>query len=287
MNNFERASVLSEALPYIRAFSKKTVVIKYDNRAAMQSEELKRAAISDIVLLSLVGIRVVVVHNGGFEVDLALKAMGKEAKFIDGLRYTDKETMDVVQMVLAGKIGKSIVSLINSEGGKALGFSGLDGSLITAEKLKGDVDYGFVGEIKSINPELINVALDNGYIPVISTIAEGVDANTSYNLNADTAAAELAVSLDAKKLILLTNTYGICSDENDESTLISEIPLSNVRPLIKKGIISGEMIHKVDCCVKAVRRGVERTHILDGRKQHSILVEMLTDSGIGTMILAD
>ena len=286
MKNFERALVLSEALPYIRAFSKKTVIVKYDSDA-IQTEELKRAAISDIVLLSLVGIRVVVVHGGKAEINSALKAMGKEPKFINGLRYTDKETMDVVQMVLTGKIGKDIVSLINSEGGKALGFSGLDGSSITAEKLKGDVDYGFVGEIKSINPELINAALDNGYIPVISAIAEGVDANTSYNLNADTTAAELAVSLGAKKLILLTDTYGICDDDNDESTLISEIPLSNARPLIKKGIISGEMIHKVDCCVKAVRRGVERTHILDGRKPHSILVEMLTNSGIGTMILAD
>ncbi|MCL2874682.1 MAG: acetylglutamate kinase [Defluviitaleaceae bacterium] len=286
MKNFERASVLSEALPYIRAFSKKTVVVKYDNNA-MQTEELKRAAISDIVLLSLVGVRVVVVHGDGSEINSALKSMGNEPKFINDLRYTDEVTMNLVQMLLTGKIGKDIVSLISSEGGKAFGFSGLDGSSITAEKLKGDVDYGLIGEIKTINTELINVALDNGYIPVISTIAEGIDANTSYNLNADTTAAELAVSLGAEKLILLTDKCGICSDARDESSLISELPLSQVRPLIKKGVISGEMIRKVDCCAKAVRRGVSRAHILDGRLSHSILVEMLTDSGIGTMILAD
>ena len=236
MNNLERASVLSEALPYIRAYGKKTVVIKYDN-TAMQSRELKRAAISDIVLLSLIGIRVVVVHDG--------------------------------------EIGKDIVSTITLEGGKAFSFSGLDASLFTAEK---------PDEIALVNPELVIVALDNGYIPVISSLAWGKDNETSYKINAATAAMELAVNLGAEKLILLTDTIGI---QNRDGSLISVLPLSKVRLLIKEGIISGEMVHRVDCCVKAVRKGVPRAHILDGRVEHSILVEMLTDAGIGTMILHD
>ena len=242
MKNFERAAVLSEALPHMIAFGKRTVVVKYDN-SVMQTDELKRAAISDIVLLSLVGVRVVVVHG-------------------------DNPNMDCV--------GRNIVSLINIEGGKAVSLSGIDGSTVKADKTG----------IKSINNDLINAMLDKGYIPVISAIAEGVE-HTNYSLNADTTAAELSVSLKSEKLILLTDKCGICEDVNDENTLISELRLSMVRPLIKKGAISDDMVHKLNCCVNAVRRGVSRAHILDGRLPHSILVEMLTDSGIGTMILAD
>ena len=235
MNNIERAQVLSEALPYIRAFSKKAVVIEYNDKA-IKTLELKKAAISDIVLLSLVGVRVIVVYG-----------------------YEDAA-------------GKEIVSLITSEGAKAFSFSGLDASLFTAEK----------GELVSINPELINVALDNGFIPVITAVARGDDRE--YNINATSAAMELAVRLDAEKLILLTDSSGV---QNKDGSLISELYLSQVRRLMKEGIISGEMIHRVDCCVKAVRKGVPRAHILDGRVPHSILVEMLTDAGIGTMILHD
>ena len=242
MKNFERAAVLSEALPHMISFGKKTVIVKYDDDV-MQTDTLKRAAISDIVLLSLVGVRVVVVHGGSSNMDC---------------------------------VGKNIVSLINCEGGKAVSLSGIDGSIIKADK----------SGIKSISNELINSMLDNGYIPVISAIAEGIDS-VSYHLNADTATAELSVSLKAEKLILLTDKCGICEEADDESTLISELRLSMVRPLIKKGAVSEDMIHKMNCCVNAVRRGVSRAHVLDGRVPHSILVEMLTDSGIGTMILAD
>ena len=283
MNNFERASVLSEALPYIRAFTKKTVVVKYDGKA-IQTEESKKAVISDIVLLSLVGVRVVVVHGGGPENDAVLKAMGKEQKLVEGKRYVDQENMNVIQMTLAGKIGKDIVTMIADEGGKAFGFSGLDASLFTAKKSSGGADYGLVGEITTIDPELVTVALDNGYIPVVAAIARGEDADVNYDINADAAASELAVKLGAEKLILLTEACGI---EDEKGGVMSELYLSKVLPLIKKGVISGEMVHKVDCCVKAVRKGVPRAHILDGRLAHSVLVEMLTESGVGTMILQD
>ncbi len=286
MNDIERASVLSEALPYIRRYNGKTIVIKYGGNA-MQSEELKRAVISDIVLLSLVGVRVVVVHGGGPEINSVLDAMGMESRFVNGLRYTDESTMDVVQMVLAGKVGKELVSLITASGGKAVGLSGLDGSLFSAVRLSGGVDYGLVGDIKSVNPAVLNMALGGGFIPVVSTVARGVDADTSYNINADTAAAELAVALGAEKLILLTDVRGLCRDPKDESTIIPVVTLSDVPSLIKSGVISGGMIPKLDCCVRAIRLGVSRAHILDGRISHSILIETLTDSGIGTMIVAD
>ena len=275
-----RAAILSEALPYIRKFNKKTVVIKYGG-AAMANDELKRCVISDIVLLSLASIRVAVVHGGGPEINDLLEKLGKKPRFINGLRYTDAETMDVVQMVLAGKIGKDLTGLVSELGGKAVGLCGVDGSIFGAELL--DDKYGLVGEIKNVDPALVNVAMDNGYIPIISTVAGGPDGAV-YNINADTAAGALASALNAEKLILLTDVQGIMTDPGDEKTLLTELSLSEIPPLILSGAIGGGMIPKVDCCVEAIRRGVNRAHILDGRQPHSILIEMLTDGGVGTMI---
>ncbi|MDR1735704.1 MAG: acetylglutamate kinase [Oscillospiraceae bacterium] len=282
---FSRAEILSEALPYIRKFSKKTVVVKYGGNA-MLNEEIRRAVISDIVLLSLVGIRVVVVHGGGPEINQTLAAMGKQSKFVNGLRYTDRDTMDVVQMVLAGKVGKDLCGMITLMGGKAVGLCGLDGAMITAVRKKDGADYGLVGEIAAVDPHLCNMALDSGYIPVVSTVAQGDDEDTAYNINADTAAAELAVSLNAEKLILLTDIRGLCRDPKDESTLIRVCELSEIPGLIKEGVVTGGMIPKIDSCITAIRKGVKRVHILDGRIPHAILVEMLTNTGIGTMITA-
>jgi acetylglutamate kinase len=278
----ERATVLVEALPYIQKYNGKTVVVKYGGNA-MISEALRQAVISDIVLLSLVGIRVVVVHGGGPEINDMLHRIGKEARFVNGLRYTDQETMDVVQMVLCGKVNKDLVSTLNHMGGKALGLCGMDGGMLHATCL--DEAYGLVGKISSIDPTVIIDTLENGYIPVISTVALGEDANTAYNINADTAAAKLAIALNAEKLILLTDVRGLLRDPKDDTTLLRVVPVSTVPGLIKDGIISGGMIPKVDCCVEAVRSGVSRTHILDGRQPHSILIEMLSNEGIGTMIL--
>ena len=284
MTNYDRAAFLTEALPYIQKFKGKVVVVKYGGNA-MLNEDIKRAVISDIVLLSAVGIRVVVVHGGGPEINQTLNAMGKESKFVGGLRYTDEETMDVVQMVLAGKVGKDLVSLITALGGKAVGLCGLDSAMITAARKKGEVDYGLVGEIEDIDPALIHTALESGYIPVVSTVAQGVDAETTYNINADTAAAELAVALRAEKMILLTDIVGLCMDPKDEKSLIQVVNLSEIPSLIKQGVVSGGMIPKIECVVTALRKGVNRVHILDGRLPHSILMEMLTDSGVGTMIV--
>lgn len=281
MSELSKAEILSEALPYIQKFHKKTVVIKYGG-AAMTNEELKRAVISDIVLLSLSSIRVVVVHGGGPEINAVLKQIGKEPKFVDGLRYTDNETMDVVQMVLAGKIGKDLAAIVHEMGGRAVSLCGVDGDMFYAEKLSGESDYGLVGELKKIDPAVVNMALDNGYIPIISTIARGADS--MLNINADTAAGALSAAIGAEKLILLTDVLGIMTDPNDDSTLLTNLNLSEIPALIKSGIISKGMIPKVECCVEAVRRGVNSAHILDGRMPHSILVEMLTDSGVGTMI---
>ncbi len=277
----ERAKVLAEALPYIQKYFNKTVVIKYGGNA-MISEELRKAVMSDIILLSLVGINVVVVHGGGPEINDMLKKIGKQSQFVDGLRYTDEETMDIVQMVLCGKVNKNLVANLNRMGGKALGLCGMDGGLFQA-RIK-DPRYGLVGEIIKVEPGSVTDALERGYIPVISTVAQGVDGDTSYNINADTAAAKLAIALKAEKLILLTDIRGLLRDPKDESTLIPEVKMSQVPLLIKDGIISGGMIPKIDCCVEAVRSGVARSHILDGRIPHSILIEMLSDEGIGTML---
>ena len=281
----DRAKVLAEALPYIQKYSGKTVVVKYGGNA-MVSDELRRAVISDIILLKLVGINVVVVHGGGPEINEMLSRVGKESRFVGGLRYTDRETMDIVQMVLCGKVNKDLVATLNRAGGSAGGLGGLDGGMLQAVRMNKDGgDYGLVGDIVAVQPKAILDAIQDGFIPVISTVAQGVDEDTSYNVNADTAAARIAVALGAEKLILLTDVRGLLRDRNDESTLISQVRLSEVPLLVREGVISGGMIPKVDCCVDAVRNGVSRTHILDGRIPHSILIEVLSHAGIGTMIL--
>ena len=281
-SHVERAQVLAEALPYIQKYYGKTIVVKYGGNA-MISEELRRAVISDIILLHLVGIRVVVVHGGGPEITDMLKRLGKPSKFVDGLRYTDQETMDVVQQVLCGKVNKDLVATLNRMGGRALGLCGMDAGLFQARKL--DEKYGLVGEVVQVDPAVVNDALAVGYIPVVSTVAQGVDGKTTYNINADTAAAKLAVALHAEKLILLTDVRGLLRDPKNEDTLIPEVGLSQVPGLVKDGVIQGGMIPKVDCCVEAVRSGVKNTIILDGRIPHSILIELLSDSGIGTILL--
>lgn len=278
----DRAQVLIEALPYIQSYTGKTVVVKYGGNA-MISEELRTAVISDIILLRLVGIRVVVVHGGGPEISAMLKKIGKESKFVDGLRYTDQETMDIVQQVLCGKVNKDLVATLNRTGGRAIGLCGMDGGLFQAVKL--DERYGLVGKITQVDPRAVEDSVKAGYIPVVSTVAQGTDGETAYNINADTAAAKLAIALGAEKLILLTDVRGLLRDPKDEDTLIPVVHPSDVPGLVKDGVIQGGMIPKVDCCVEAVRSGVRRAHILDGRIPHSILIEMLSNAGVGTMIL--
>lgn len=281
-SHVERAKVLAEALPYIQKYYGKTVVVKYGGNA-MISDELRHAVISDIILLHLVGVHVVVVHGGGPEISDMLKKIGKESNFVDGLRYTDRETMDVVQQVLCGKVNKNLTAMINHMGGHAVGLCGLDAGLFMARQL--DEKYGLVGEVTHVNPAIVNDSLNDGYIPVISTVAQGEDAETPYNINADTAAAKLAVALKAEKLILLTDVRGLLRDPHDENTLLPVVELSQVPGLVKDGVITGGMIPKVDCCVEAVRSGVKSTIILDGRIPHSILIELLSDEGVGTMLL--
>ena len=266
MDVSKRAKVLIQAMPYIKKYSGETIVVKYGGNA-MINEELKAAVMSDLVLMQLVGVNVVLVHGGGPEINAMLKAVGKESKFINGMRVTDKETIDIVQMVLAGKVNKSLVQLLGSHGGKAMGLCGLDGRMLMAEKLVTGADLGYVGEIKEVNPEPLNNALASGYIPIVSTVAGGYDGNV-YNINADIAASQIAAKIGAKKLILMTDIRG----------LLRDVPM-----LKRDGIISGGMIPKIDCCVEAVRSGVNRAHIIDGRIEHSILLELFSDEGIGTM----
>ena len=277
--NAQRAKVLIEALPYIQRYRGKIVVVKYGGNA-MINEELKKAVMGDIVLLSLIGVKVVLVHGGGPEISDTLKKMGKSTAFVDGLRVTDKETAEVVQMVLAGKISKNLVSLIGNLGGRAIGLSGMDGHMIEAKKLRSEL--GFVGEITNVDPQPILDVLDKGYIPVISTVGYDRKGN-SYNINADTAAARIAGTLRAESFISMTDIAGILRDTGDPSTLIREINVSEAPQLMREGIISGGMIPKVDCCIEAIRRGVGRVFIIDGRIPHAILIETLTDEGIGTM----
>ena len=277
----QQAQTLVEALPYIQKYTGKTVVVKYGGNA-MISEELRKAVMSDIILLSLVGIRVVVVHGGGPEISDMLKKIGHTSHFVDGLRYTDEVTMDVVQSVLCGKVNKNLVAQLNRLGGQAIGLCGMDGQLFQAVQL--NEKYGLVGEITAVNPDPVNNALLSGYIPVVSTVAQGVDADTAYNINADTAAAKLAEALQAEKLILLTDTRGLLRDTGDEETLIHEIHTYEVPGLIESGVVSGGMIPKMQCCVDAINGGVDRVHIIDGRIPHSILIELLSDKGIGTML---
>ena len=276
-----RANALVEALPYLQEYNDKVVVVKYGGNA-MTNETLKQAVMQDIVLLSLVGIKVVLVHGGGPEINAMLKKINKQSEFINGLRYTDEETIDIVQMVLAGKVNKDLVQLLQRAGGKAMGLCGLDGDLIKAKQL--NPDLGFVGDITEIDPDPINTALNNGYIPVVSTVASGKNGEV-FNINADTAAARIAAEMGAANLILLTDIKGLLEDKDDDSTLIRVVGVSEVPYLKNQGIISGGMIPKIDCCVEAVRRGVKKTNIIDGRIPHSILIELLTDIGAGTMII--
>ncbi|WP_164475025.1 MULTISPECIES: acetylglutamate kinase [unclassified Flavonifractor] len=278
----DRAKVLAEALPYIQKYYGKTVVVKYGGNA-MISDELRQAVISDIILLHLVGIRVVVVHGGGPEITEMLNKIGKESKFVDGLRYTDEETMEVVQQVLCGKVNKNLVATLNRMGGKAVGLCGMDAGMFQAKKL--DEKYGLVGEITAVEPQMVEDALKDGYIPVVSTVAQGIDGENSYNINADTAAAKLATALKAEKLILLTDVRGLMMDPKNDNTLLPVVRLSQVPGLVQDGVIKGGMIPKVECCVEAVRSGVENAVILDGRIPHSILIELLSDEGIGTMLM--
>lgn len=282
ISNVDKAQILVQALPYIQNLRNKTVVVKYGGNA-MINNTLKDAVISDIVLLSLVGIHVVLVHGGGPEISEMLKKTGKENRFVNGLRYTDAETMEIVQMVLAGKVNKDLVKLLEQCNGRAVGLCGIDGGMIEAERIT-DEDLGFVGNITAINTELIENAIEKGCIPVIATMGCGTDG-TVYNINADTAAAKLASALNAEKLILLTDVRGLLRDKEDESSLIPVVKVSEVPELVRKGMISGGMIPKIDCCVEAVRQGVKRTHIIDGRIEHSILIEIFSHEGIGTMLL--
>lgn len=281
LTNADKALVLNQALPYIQKYFGKTIVIKYGGNA-MQSEELKQAVMSDIVLLSAVGIHVVLVHGGGPEITALLKKMGKESRFIGGLRYTDEETAEAAQMVLAGKLNKDLVALLGRHGGRAVGLCGIDGGMFRVEKRQGEVDLGFVGEVADVDTTVITDALNLGYIPVIATV--GCDrAGDVYNINADTAAAAVASRLRAENLILMTDIRGLLRDKDDETTLIPDVQVSQVPSLVRDGVISGGMIPKIECCVEAVRRGVNRTFIIDGRIPHSILIEMFSDEGIGTM----
>ena len=282
ISNNDRAQILAQALPYIQKYAGKTIVVKYGGNA-MINEEIKSAVMTDIVLMQSVGINVVLVHGGGPEINTMLSSVGKESKFIGCLRYTDEETMEIVQMVLAGKVNKDLVQHLENHSGKAIGLCGLDGSMIQARKLESGADLGYVGEIVRVNTKIITDATNNGYVPIIATIAGGVNGEV-YNINADIAAARIAAELGARKLILMTDIRGLLKDKDDESTLIPVVNVSEVPRLQRSGIISGGMIPKIDCCVEAVRRGVHRAHILDGRIPHSILIELFSDEGIGTML---
>lgn len=281
MDVSNRAKVLIQAMPYIKKYSGETVVVKYGGNA-MLNENLKNAVMNDIALMQLVGVNVVLVHGGGPEISSMLKKTGKESKFVNGMRVTDEETMDIVQMVLAGKVNKSLVQHLERHGGKAIGLCGLDGKMLMAEKIISGEDLGFVGEIKEVNPQPIKDAVNNHYVPIIATVAGGYEGEV-YNINADLAAAQIAAKMGAKKLILMTDIRGLLRDVNDPDSLISVVNVSEVPSLKREGIISGGMIPKIDCCVEAVRNGVSRAHIIDGRIEHSILIELFSDEGIGTM----
>ena len=282
-SNAERAQVLTQALPYIKQYSGKIVVIKYGGNA-MQTEQLKQQVMEDIALLWLIGVKVVLVHGGGPEISQMMNKLGKEAVFVDGLRVTDEETVDIVQMVLAGKVNKTLVNLIQTKGGHAVGVSGVDGGIIEA-KMK-NKKLGFVGEITKIRTQPITDLLEKGYIPVISTIASDRQGNT-YNINGDTAAAHIAGALGAERMILMTDIAGILRDKDDPRTLIPHVTIADAKRLYDEGIISGGMIPKVDCCIEALTHGVKNVVIMDGRTPHSILMELLTDEGAGTMVTGE
>ena len=280
-SNAQRAEVLTAALPYIRRYRGKVVVIKYGGNA-MINEQLKQQVMEDIVLLWLIGVKVVLVHGGGPEINDTMKKLGKEAQFVNGLRVTDKETVDIVQMVLAGKINKTLVNRIQMKGGHAVGLSGIDGGILEA-KMK-DEALGYVGTVTKVRPQPINDLLEKGYIPVVSTVASDRLGN-AYNINGDTAAARIAGALNAERLIMMTDIAGILKDKDDPSTLIPHITVGEARELYASGVISGGMIPKVDCCIDALEHGVDNVVIMDGRIPHSILMELLTDEGAGTMVM--
>lgn len=285
LDNEHWSDVLIQAMPYFKQWVGKTVVVKYGGNA-MLNEDLKQAVMKDIVLLHTIGINIVLVHGGGPEINKMLEKVGKESKFVNGLRYTDAETMEIVQMVLTGKLNKDIVGILLQEGGQAVGLSGVDSGLLRAKKIDKDgADLGFVGDVTEVHPEIVNTLLEQGFIPVISTVALGETGDQSrYNINADTAAAKIAVALKAEKFVQLTNVAGVLKDINDPSSLITRIPMPTVPQLMETGIISGGMIPKIECCLIALKGGVPRTHIIDGRVPHSLLIEMFSDRGIGTMI---
>lgn len=282
-SNAQRARVLTQALPYIKKYNGKIIVVKYGGNA-MTSDVLKQQVMEDIVLLWLVGVKVVLVHGGGPEISETMQKLGKKAEFVDGLRVTDKETVDIVQMVLAGKINKTLVNLIEMKGGKAMGISGMDGRLIEAKQK--DEKLGYVGRVTNVNIAPVLDLLEKGYIPVISTLGCDKDGNT-YNINGDTAAAYIAGALGAERLVMMTDVAGILRDKDDVSTLISSITIAEAKRLFIEGVITGGMIPKVDCCIEAINRGVRKVIIMDGRVEHAILMEMLTNEGAGTMVMGD
>ena len=282
-SNAQRAEVLTQALPYIKEYNGKIVVIKYGGNA-MINEDLKAQVMEDIVLLSLIGVKVVLVHGGGPEISDLMTRLGKKPEFVDGLRVTDKETVDIVQMVLAGKVNKTLVNLLEMNGGKAMGISGMDGRLIEA-KMK-DERLGYVGKITGVNIGPVVDLLEKGYIPVVSTIGCDTEGN-AYNINGDTAAAYIAGAMNAERLIMMTDIAGILRDKDDVSTLIPHVTVKEAQQLKVAGVISGGMIPKVDCCIEAIEKGVKNVIIMDGRVPHSILMEILTDEGAGTMVMGD
>lgn len=278
-----KAEILVQALPYIQEYSGKTIVVKYGGNA-MISDELRKSVINDIILMKCVGFNPVVVHGGGPYISSFLEKLNIKSKFINGLRYTGEDTIDIVQMVLSGSVNKDLVSLIGKYGGKAIGLCGIDGGLIKAKKLNSDVDLGYVGEITSIDIEPLKMALDSGYIPVVGSIAIGENDDNVYNINADTCASKIASALKAEKLILLTDVPGVLTNPKNSNTIISKLRLHEIPKLYSDNIIKGGMIPKIECCVEAVRMGVTKAHILDGRIPHSLLLELFSNEGIGTMI---
>ena len=283
LSNMERAEVLTQALPYIKKYSGKIVVIKYGGNA-MVNEQLKQQVMEDIALLWLIGVKVVLVHGGGPEISETMKRLGKQAQFVNGLRVTDKETVDIVQMVLAGKVNKTLVNLLQMKGGHAVGLSGIDGGIIEATMK--DEALGYVGTITRIRTQPITDLLEKNYIPVISTVASDRQGNT-YNINGDTAAAYIAGALNAERLIMMTDIAGILRDKDDPDTLIPALTVTEAKKLFDEGVISGGMIPKVDCCIEAIGKGVKHVVIMDGRVPHSILMELLTNEGAGTMVMGD
>ncbi len=280
LTNRNRAEVLVQALPFIQRYNGRTIVIKYGGNA-MTSEVLKEQVMEDIVLLTMVGVKVVVVHGGGPEISSLMKRLGKVPQFIDGLRVTDQETVDIAEMVLAGKVNKSLVSLLQTKGGRAIGVSGMDGRLIEA-KLK-DPRYGYVGDVTRINPQMITDMLDDGYIPVVSTLGWDKEGHI-YNINGDTAAGAIAAAIGAERMIMMTDISGIMRDKDDPDSLIQELTVSEAQELCQNGVVQGGMIPKVECCIDALEHGVKAVVIIDGRVPHALLMEILTNEGAGTMI---